>query len=197
MERYLHPYKKMKIFKSIFSFVIAFFLFASCIGIQTSQKESGKVKVSGTVTQTFSYCGGARPSNEMLAKLAEPNPFSNKVLVILKGNKNDFTCNSRWNLAINSDSIGNFSAVLEPGEYCIVDEFKSNQTNYDDILKKYATESTNYSAVDPKCLKDWFSTPDAVFTVTKSGVKDLSIVYHHPCSWRSIPCVNYHGPLPP
>jgi hypothetical protein len=180
---------------TILKILAAFFLFASCVGAKRSGNSEAKVKVSGTVTQTFSYCGGARPSNEMLAKLNEPKPFANKVLFILKGNSNDF--NSMNYIQISSDSLGNFSVSLEPGEYCLVDEFKHHKSNFDDILKKYEKETTNYSAVDPDCLKNWFNTPDLVFTVAKTGNKDLSIVYHHPCSWHAIPCVNYRGPLPP
>lgn len=184
----------MTTLKNSLKILTAFFLFTSCIAVKSTGKGDEKVKVSGTVTQTFSYCGGARPSNEMLAKLAEPKPFANKKLFIKKGKTNDI--NSVAVVEVVADSAGNFSVSLPSGDYCIVDEFKS-KSNFNEILKKYEKETTNYSAVDPECLKNWFSTPDAVFTVTKTGLKDLNVAYHHPCSWRSVPCANYRGPLPP
>ena len=180
----------------VFAGVIFAVFCMSTLQVQNNIKPKlKKIKVSGTVTQTSSYCGGARPSNEMLASLTEPKPFAHKKLFIKRGKTNDM---SKAAVAeVTTDSLGNFSIALPMGDYCIVDEMKSSKKNYDDILAKYGKETQYYSAVDAACLKEWFSKPDAVFTVGKEQVKNISVSYHHPCSWNGIPCVQYHGPLPP
>ena len=154
-----------------------------------------KVVVSGTVQRTGVYCGGARPTDEILQSIMEPKPLSGKKLFVKKGKTNDLSKTAI--LEFTSDSLGNFSITLPPGDYCIVDEFKNSKTNYQNILSTYKTETKDYSAVDPECLRGWFSEPDLVIVVPKSGLKNIKVIYVDKCPWNKIPCVTYHGPLPP
>ena len=178
------------------SIVSAFLVLCVFAGnFKGGKKRTKKCRVSGTVVHMAAYCGGARMPDEFLNDLTKPKPFSTKKLYVMKGKINGF--DAKPFLVFISDSLGHFSIVLPAGDYCIVDEFKRDKKYYDSILETYRIETENYSAVDPVCLKGWFEMPDAVFTVTKAGLKDLTIVYTDKCPWNSIPCVMYKGPLPP
>lgn len=53
-----------------------------------AQTPASKVTISGTVTQTSSYCGGAAPPKFLLEQLAEPKQYPNKKLHVIKGDTN-------------------------------------------------------------------------------------------------------------
>jgi len=161
----------------------------------TSGKRIEKVKVSGTVQITGTYCGGAYPGEQAIQEMKRPKPLPSKKLYLKAGRKNDFS--KAVILAFISDSVGRFSISLAPGDYCIVDEVKKNKSNYDSILKKCAKGSSENSSVDKKCLLTWFLTPDAVFTVGKEDLSNVGVMFYDKCSWEKVPCINYTGPLPP
>jgi hypothetical protein len=154
-----------------------------------------KVEVSGEVLQAGAHCGGARLPDDMLAEVMKPKPMPGQKMYVKKGKTNNFSESPV--LEFVTDSSGRFNIQLEPGDYCIVNEFKKDKKNYEEILAKYATETEHYGAVDKECLAGWFGMPDFEVTVTSSAVKNISIVYVGKCPWNKIPCVPYHGPLPP
>lgn len=154
-----------------------------------------KHKVTGTVMQTHAYCGGAQPTPERMAEITKARVFPNKKCFIRPGSKNDPT--KKPIASFVSDSAGNFSIDLPEGTYCIVDEKKNDRKFYDDIITNHKTKTKFNEAADVKCLKNWVSMPDLVFTVLKNKENKIEVTYHFPCSWDAIPCVQYHGPLPP
>lgn len=178
--------------KIAFSVMAVLLLCAAC-ALQKNDKTE-KIKVSGRVMQVKAYCGGARLPEERYAELRKPKPYSNKKLFVKKGKRNDF--NNKEIIEFVSDAEGNFSFSLPPGEYCIIDEYKNDKTNYDKLLEQYKKPIPNYSAISPSCLKEWFETPDAVVIVTESDVTNLVVTFHDKCPWNAVPCVTYHGPLP-
>jgi hypothetical protein len=153
-----------------------------------------KVKVNGTVIRYGVYCGGAEPSEEQLAEIQKPQPWSTKKLFVKKGKVNDLSAPVL--LEFTTDKEGKFSIDLPPGDYCIVDEYKVKKSNYTGMLKTYKEPTELYGAVDKKCLETYFKTPELVFTVS-DGMKDLQVVFHDRCSWLGPPCVEYKGSPPP
>ena len=49
---------------------------------------STKFLIKGKVTQTWSYCGGAAPTEEILEQCARPQPYNGKVFFLRKGKVN-------------------------------------------------------------------------------------------------------------
>lgn len=140
------------------------------------------------------YCGGARMPEDRLNELKKPKLYAGKKLFVKKGKFNDLK--KKALLEFVSDSAGHFSFALQPGVYCIVDEYKNDKSNYEKMLLQYKEETKNYSAISPACLKEWFKTPDLVFEV-KGAVQDsLKVTFHDKCAWNTVPCVTYRGALP-
>jgi hypothetical protein len=189
--------------------LICFLFFACSASKKTSgenelmmQRESVKeqftaktYKVSGSVMKSGAFCGGARMPNDVLAEITKPKPQAIKKMYVKKGKENIFS--EPVFLEFITDSLGKFSISLPPGTYCIIDEFKLNRSNYEEILKKYEKETQYYSAVDPVCLEGWFKMADLLVEVTAADQQNADLIYAGTCSWNAIPCVMYTGPLPP
>lgn len=153
-----------------------------------------KYEVKITVTYTQSYCGGARPSDDMMQELNTPKPLSGKKLFVKKGKEN--SANATIIKEVVTDDEGKINLKLEPGFYCVVDENKKDRKKIDEWIKLYEKETTYYEAINKACLEKWFKSADLVIEVQKSG-NNFTINYHEPCSWHAIPCANYKGPYPP
>ncbi len=158
-------------------------------------------KVIGTVNKSSAYCGGAYPGEEAIENIKKPRPFPLKRLYIKQGRENDFS--NPVVLEFRSDSAGNFSISLPLGEYCIIDDSKKNKSSYENILKRYAKGTENNTAVDRNCLRNWFRTPELVFTVVKAGQQNevtpnkVNILFTEKCGWDQVPCSTWIGSLPP
>src|SRR5687768_11984069 len=93
-------------------------LVVSCSG--RKKETSAAHSFSGLVTQTSSYCGGARPSEEILEEYNKPKPYIGKVLHVREGKDN--VSGGKVVLRIVTNDSGYFSGSLPPGSYCIVQE---------------------------------------------------------------------------
>lgn len=161
--------------------------------IQTAIKsETKKITISGSVTQTYSYCGGAAPPDFLLEQLAEQKPFPNKNFHVIKGDTN--TTSHKIILSFTSDTAGNFSFQLEPGTYSIL----LDEQAYLPDAKKHKTQS---QSIDEDCYKNWWAKPYYLLAVEESSktttIKGLNFNFHHRCFISSdIPCLQYNGPLP-
>lgn len=151
---------------------------------------SGPQKVSGFITQTSSYCGGARPTEEVLEEYNRPKPYSGKTLFVIGGEKNG--SGNKVIAKLSSNDTGYFSLSLSPGVYSIVQE---------EQMKPLDTRSYNSAKMveaDTTCLRKWWSEPLAVIRVSNKEVKGISINFHHPCFVSGdVPCLRYVGPMPP
>lgn len=147
-----------------------------------------KYSISGIVQQTFAYCGGAVPTQEILKNFATPKAFANKTFYVRKGKKNNI---KREIIAqFTSDSNGEFSFQLPKGVYSILVEEQVEKAD----PKKYTAK---YQTVDEKCLEDWWQKPYFLLCV-KSDKKDLKFLFNHRCYVDSdVPCVKYTGPKHP
>lgn len=152
----------------------------------TAQKNKAKMYiVTGTVTQTAQYCGGANPGQEMLNELEKPRPLADKVLWVRSGTTNNLT---KPVLKTKSDPYGNFTLILKAGKYCLIDEEKGKRfvsKGNDDV---YEWDNT--------CLKKNWSSCDQILEVGKLSTSTVTVNYHKYCEHR-LPCVKkFKGPLP-
>jgi hypothetical protein len=180
--------------KKISVVLIMLSLFTACKeqGISSPSKE---MSVVIKTTSTSSYCGGARPPEELLQELQSPKPLSFKEIVIRQGRANDVEGEIVFEGA--SDQEGNLKVLLKPGEYCLMSAEKKDRQYFNSLLKKFAVETESYSVIDKICLENWLSEPDLTFTVEQNRAQAYSVNFHQPCEWSAVPCVNYKGPYPP
>lgn len=115
----------------------------------------------GTITNTQSYCGGARPPEELLKELATPKPYGNRSLVF-------FHSGSKKEYGFTTDEHGHYEVELPIGKY----ELRPG--------KRYNTEEENYT-YDPNCtvwMNHVFTTLE-VLAPLSDNIKDFTI--HIPC----------------
>lgn len=146
-----------------------------------------KVCIKGYVTSTEDYCGGARPSDEMLQDLSTPKPFANKVIYVKMGtvNKNS----NKTVKKLTTDANGRFSVMLSPGNtYYFIEEWKA---------KVFVTPKNTRELVwDIPCLRKRYASPDFVIKLKKGANPEVQINYHQNCSHNPY-CGQFSGPLPP
>jgi hypothetical protein len=183
---------------SIFlSFLVLPFLLIqhqSCSPKTSSEKKTETSKtylVSGTITQTQSYCGGARPPEDLLKKMQSPRPYPGKKIYFRKGQNNSLDMISLKEAI--SDSTGHFQVNLASGTYCIVEEDQVKELDMAGFKKKYLNQ---YLVADESCLKQWWSKCFMTVEVGATDKTDLNINFHFPCFTKGLPCVKYTGPLP-
>lgn len=146
--------------------------------------------------KTTQYCGGARPTDEMLASMQTPKRLSDQLCFIRKGDKNAVSNSPVASATTNSD--GQINIALEPGTYCLIFPNKVDSAAYKMYLSKFGEATANYSALDKKCLDEWFQKPELVFTIVDASVAfKTEFTIHQACSWNTVPCVDYKGPFPP
>ena len=182
----------------IFKIVFVPFLLLSCVcknkTNSVSTKDSSTLyKVTGKVLKIGAYCGGAKPTPEIMEQIQTPKPIPNTTFYIRNDSVNDI--DKPIFLEFTTDSLGNFSIELPPGKYSIVNSEKKNAVYTDELKKKYQKETDNYGKIDMECIKEWLKTPDSVLKV-KNSVSNFTVTYYDHCSWY-VPCVNYKGPYPP
>jgi hypothetical protein len=158
-----------------------------------SKKTTTKYLISGTITSTSSFCGGARPSEEILGQIETPRPFPHKKIYIKKGRVN-LTSNDIL-VELKTDANGKFKTRLAPGVYLIVDEAKKDLTYYNTLLKEHAFLTENFEAVDTVCLKEWFAKPDFTFEVKQTNSTNIHLNFAKECF--NLPCTQFRGPYPP
>jgi len=159
------------------------------VGHQHPAKKLKSYLIHGLVEQTSSYCGGARPSQEMLDRLATPISYPNKKFYIRQGKINH--TEAKIVKSFTTDSTGKFSIRLKPGTYSIIVE----EQLYSIDTIKYENENQE---VDRQCLEEWWAKPYHLLIVKNKNITDLKFIFHHRCFVKShIPCITYKGPLPP
>lgn len=145
--------------------------------------------ISGKVTQTFSYCGGAAPPQHLLDKLATPVAYADKKFYIRKGKTNSTKIKVLKSFATNAE--GGFSIRLSPGTYAIILEEQLHQI----IAGSYKKENLE---VDEKCLQKWWEKPYYILEIKSSNIQNLHFNFHHSCFiTKDLPCITYIGPMPP
>lgn len=143
--------------------------------------------LSGKVTFTTPYCGGARPSDEMLQEYNRPKPYAGKVLFAERLGPLVVPP-----VRIVTNDTGYFSVSLSPGDYVLLQEEQLDTLNVAELKKPGMVE------VDTVCLKKWKHTPLASVSLRQQNIDSITINFPHPCFISGdIPCRHYVGPMPP
>jgi hypothetical protein len=140
--------------------------------------------IKGKITQTSDYCGGAY-IRELIERAKTPVPYPDKTIYFKKGNKNSLR--SKVITKATTDKDGNFEVNLEPGTYCVVEEYKTEK-----IIIPPNSSTTTY---DSNCINSLWQECDYTLTVDDKDITDFVINYHHHCFY-SQPCQLYKGPRP-
>ncbi len=165
-------------------------IISNVIYSQINKKKVALFNISGKVTQTSTYCGGAEPSEEILAEYSKEKPYAGKTFYIRKGNIN--ALNSKIILSFKADENGKFSFQLPPGIYSIIQEAQVKEIKAEDYNKKESLQT------DVSCLKNWWFKPYYVLEIKDKDISGLHFKFHHPCFVSGdIPCIQYIGPMPP
>lgn len=172
-----------------YAFIFLFWvLFQNSMIAQSKSKKT--YKVSGQVTQSFNYCGGARPSEEMLNNLTKSTPYVAKVFYVKKGKENSLK--NAVILKFVIDSAGKFSFNLPAGVYSIIQAEQLQKINYKTLSK------ISNVTFDKLCLEKWWKQPYHQFELTDKEITGLKFHFNHACFVNSdMPCLQYVGPMPP
>jgi hypothetical protein len=151
----------------------------------------GKYKVTGKVTRSRSYCGGAYPGPERLAEITAPHPSVGVKVYVRKGETNS---NSPVIAEATTDSTGNFVLYLLPGTYCITDAERLEPLNPD----RYKGDGQYILSASKECLEDWWKQGLTKIEVKDKGISGLEFNYYDRCfTPGDCPCMQYVGPMPP
>lgn len=136
--------------------------------ISNAQQKS----VSTQINFKQPYCGGARPSAEMLADAEKSIPYSNKTIIIIS-NKGRVD-------SVKTNSNGLFSANLAFGTYKVYEAWR---------YYKKSAGGMAVSDFNPKCLKKEWKKEILQIIVTE---KDTKIIEKNNivvvCPWN-LPCI--------
>jgi hypothetical protein len=116
----------------------------------------GQQPVKVFVSYTNSYCGGARPTDEILNKYNTPKKFTN-FKIKLVGKKTS---------VVVTDTAGCFTHKLKPGKYIVFLTDENNKNLF-----------TNY---DPFCVK-MLQAPYADLLIQKGKI-NYQLNLHFPCN---------------
>jgi hypothetical protein len=169
---------------------VILFLFSFLGLAQTGGVKPVRVTVKGKLTQTSQYCGGARPTEEVLKEAATPKPYANKVFYVRVGKTNSL--NGEVITSFTTDVNGEYSFQITPGTYSIVQEKQLKALTPEDL------KSTAEIKVDGKCMKKWWAKPFHLLVVKTENITIPDQNIHHPCFVSGdTPCMKYVGPMPP
>lgn len=140
-----------------------------------------KKTVNIDVSYTSSYCGGARPNDEMLAEMLKPKPYVDKKMIVVSGKGKAYK--------VKTDAKGGFKIKLPQGTYKVMESWR------------YYQQSPNAGVLqhfDKACLKLEWEKETMQISVTKDQVivtpKNEIIFY---CDW-AYPCLleSHIPPMP-
>ena len=149
---------------------------AATQGTATGGPSAPVASVHGVVQSQGGYCGGAAPTQEMLAAASRPNPVASAHFLVRVGTANSA---SPPEAQFTTKPDGSFELAVPPGDYCIVTDAK----------RTLAVTPSQYA--DRACLEQVQRTCDATWHVPAAGL-DGSVTMARSCFG---PC--YHGPMPP
>ena len=124
------------------------------------------------ITYMQPYCGGIRPSAEMLAEAQKPKPFANKTIIIVsaKGKADSVKTNTNGELVLK----------LKKGNYKIYESWR---------YYKKAAGGIKIADFDKECLKNEWKKEIKEIIVSKKEFKviDKNVIVED-CPWN-LPCI--------
>ncbi|MCO5947049.1 hypothetical protein [Mucilaginibacter flavidus] len=161
------------------------FVISSWICAKAHKKGKHKFLVTGSIMQTVGYCGGARPTQQILDSCNKPRGIRFAKLFVRSGRVN--IEGAPIIKTIDADEKGNFKVSLPAGSYCLVEEWKSGP------FKLPLNDSRH--TVDSACYRNLYNTCDFELKVTNENIHNLKITFHRACFYKQ-PCISYSGRLP-
>lgn len=169
------------------------FLLVACAAKRPteSQAPSGGYLVSGILTTSQSYCGGAAPTPKMELWYQSQRPLQCAVYV-RKGATND-----PLQPLVDStvtDTFGRFSFRLPPGDYTLITAEQRDPA----ILATIAALESPTLLVDTACLRRWFTEGSFQLPGLAADTSGLNRNFHKHCFVPySMGCLGYSGEYPP
>lgn len=152
---------------------------------QRAKKRVQFVTVKGLVTQTSSWCGGMKPSEEVMKDKSTPKPLAGKTIYIKIGTENSEM--KPVYKKVVTDENGAFSVKLKSGvTYIFLEDWKGEAFS--------VPKNTELVTHDADCYKKQYSRPD--YSLFVKGVNKRVIMnFHERCAHKPL-CGTYHGKLP-
>jgi hypothetical protein len=149
--------------------VFLFLLFPFCLFSQQ------KIKLE--LKQQYEYCGGARPSPEILAKYEKPLPYANRKLIMVSASgKID---------SVQTDANGKLNLKLKDGTYNLYEAWR---------YYKRTPDGNSFNSYDTSCLVNHWAKVDVTIFIKKRNSKITSNIDKAYCP-HTIPCLrNPHLP---
>lgn len=145
--------------------------------------------LEGRVEFVDAYCGGAKPSAELLEMIKSPKPYTLSKFFIKKGEAN--SAKNPVVTFIETDTAGKFSIRLKEGQYCIIQDFQTKPLQ----LENYKS-GINYTYQGDDCMRKYWA--DCYQSIDlKSDTSNLIITIYKKCFNDGNPCMQYIGPMPP
>jgi hypothetical protein len=170
--------------RSAIYFLLIISSIASCRGSKNNKGNDSTVTVSGTIYIQKAYCGGARPSEEMVQGLRQP--ASNFTLYY---KTNDLVTIEHVSTidSVKTDSAGHYTLRLHKGQFCFFEKWKMDRLSI--------PKDDKFNHWDSVCYLQQYQTCDFSINI-QSDTSQANIILQRHCPWNT-PCNNYTGPLPP
>ncbi|MBC7696001.1 MAG: hypothetical protein H7141_11215 [Burkholderiales bacterium] len=137
--------------------------------------QSKKIKV--TLVQYIPYCGGAKPTAEIIKSAEKPVAYANKKLIYISDKQKTDT--------IITDKSGNIVKTLPYGTYKFFTPWKFYKT---------VPPGTKENNLQMDCLKEEWVKEDLKITVSKKITVDVNNL-KYPACLHKFPClINKHLP---
>ena len=121
-------------------------------------------RIAAQVTYTYQYCGGASPSQEILAQASTPQPYANQTLYFYKNRRN--LTNAPCITTAKTDENGKFVVHLPRGIYAV----RAHPTNYTPITNS-----------DISGCRTWYQSPDFVLPTQQAAANYTFFIGCNPC----------------
>ena len=152
--------------------------------------ESYNVKI--IISHTNPYCGGAYPTEEVLANRTRVQANTSFILINLE---------SKEKTKVVTDATGTLYLDLPNGKYAIQELYKD--CTLEEFKKQNPPPSGQYYRDNPdpsgECYKTWWESNLGQFEITKNtpDIQMYNWGTSDACFTGNNPCIYYNGPYPP
>lgn len=167
--------------------------FIGCTVLQKEKVVDNLVPIQIALTSSKAYCGGAKPTPEILEKHQQKTSYPFAKIILHEGDKNLWQ--SAGLIMLQADSLGIINFQLKEGTYSVVFEDKKDTIAFEK-LKSGILNSPHFTGFTEDCLISYFDQPDAILEVNKTSKRNFEMNKVIPCYWNGYPCARYTGKLP-
>ncbi|MFT3842419.1 MAG: hypothetical protein QM723_35840 [Myxococcaceae bacterium] len=136
--------------------------------------------VKGEVDETYSYCGGAVPPDELLRNLAKPVPVKARAFDVYRGE----TAEAETFTTFTTGDDGKYSVSLPDGKWCVIE-----------ATRRVRPGVPPEAGADAACWKAESKRCDLRFEVSGKELSVPAATLRRGCSFN--PTCGPHGPPPP